>query len=175
MSKRLTIAECIILIIGVMISISGTIKAVSYSTSYIPYFAFAVLGIVFTVVLFILRSKRFTFLAGIGMIFFYLIFAGFAYIVCSVNAQRMRRLEYYSGKEVVLYIGDDRYDWTGEGFYQSENLEPVDVSDKDAYVTIDGEVRNEKFVYMMPGDENTVYYDIYSGCTGDYLVMEKSS
>lgn len=175
MSKRLTIAECIILIIGVMISIQGTIKAVRYSKYYIPYFAFAVLGIVFITVLFILRSKRFTFLAGIGLIVSYMIFAGFGYIVCIANAQRMRRLEYYTGKEVVLYIGEDRYDWTGEGFYQSENLKPVDVSDKDAYVSIDSEIRDVSFIYVMPDDENTLYYEIYGGSTGDYLVMKKNS
>ena len=88
-----------------------------HTNAYIPYFWFAVLGIVFAVVLFILRKKRFTFLAGIGMIAIYLIVAGFAYIVCTVNATRMRHLLFYEGKIIVMTIDDKHYVWNGEGYY----------------------------------------------------------
>ena len=65
MRTRFTIAECIVLVFGVILSITGTVKAVNLSSSFIPYFGFAVLGIVIAVVLFLLRKKRFTFLVGI--------------------------------------------------------------------------------------------------------------
>ena len=174
MGKRFTIVECIILILGVLLSISGTIKAVRHSASYIPYFGFALLGVIFVVVLFVLRKKRFTFIAGICLIGFYLIVAGFAYIVCVTNASRMRRLESYEGRDVYVTIGDDKFVWTGEGFYRSANLIPVDVRDSDAVLSVDGETTSISFVYQLPDDDDTVYYEIYGGSTGDYLVLEKS-
>ncbi|MBQ1297270.1 MAG: hypothetical protein IIY21_24710, partial [Clostridiales bacterium] len=90
------------------------------------------------------------------------------------NAARMWRLGYYEGKAIEITIGEDRYVWTGEAFYQSAELRPVDVSDEGAFVTIEGETRSVSFVYEMPGNDDTVYYEIYSGSTGDYLVLEKS-
>ncbi len=174
MRTRSAIIESIILGIGVLLSIQGTAKAIGYSSSYIPYFALAALGIVFIVILILLRKKKFTFLLGIGFIVVYLYVAGFGYIVCVQNAMRMRRLEYYEGKEIELTIGDDRYVWTGEAYYRSADLRPVDVSDEGAFVTIEGETRSVSFVYEMPGNDDTVYYEIYSGSTGDFLVMDKS-
>ena len=173
MRTRLTIAECIILVFGVILSITGTVKAVKLSSSYIPYFGFAVLGIAFAVVLFILRKKRFTFLAGIGMIAAYLIVAGFAYIVCTVNATRMRHLLFYEGKIIVMTIDDKHYVWNGEGYYNSSDLKPVDVSEQNAFLSVDGENKELSFVYMNPGDEDTVYYEISGRNTGEYLVMER--
>ena len=72
MRTRSAIIESIILGIGVLLSIQGTAKAVGYSSSYIPYFALAALGIVFIVILILLRKKKFTFLLGIGFIVVYL-------------------------------------------------------------------------------------------------------
>ena len=68
MGKRVTIFECIILTIGVLMSIYGTVKAVKHSTTYIPYFGFALLGVIFIAVLILLRKKKMTFLLVIGMI-----------------------------------------------------------------------------------------------------------
>jgi len=173
MKTKVTVIECIILGLGVLLSIQGTAKAVSCSDSYIPYFLLAALGIAFIAVLLILRKKRFTFLIGIGMIHLYLIVAGFGYIVCVQNAARMRRLDYYKGKEIVALIGEDRYVWTGEAFYQSRDLKPVDVREYRASVTIESETRSLNFIYVLPGDEETIYYEIYGGSTGDYLVLKK--
>lgn len=173
MRTRLTVVECLILVFGVILSITGTVKAVKLSTSYIPYFWFAVLGIVFAVVLFILRKKRFTFLAGIGMIAIYLIVAGFAYIVCTVNATRMRNLLFYEGKIIVMTIDDKHYVWNGEGYYNSSDLKPVDVREQNAFISVDGEDKELSFVYMNPGDEDTVYYEISGRNAGEYLVMER--
>ena len=53
--------------IGVLLSIQGTAKAVGYSDSYIPYFSLAALGIVFIVILILLRKKKLNFLLGIGL------------------------------------------------------------------------------------------------------------
>ena len=175
MRKTWVIIECIILFLGVLLSIQGTVKVVAYSVSYIPYFIFAVIGIVFIVVLFLLRKKKLTFLLGIGMIFCYLITAGFGYIVCVQNAARMKRLEFFEGKEVVINVGEEEYIWNGEAVYQSENLVPVDVTSDNASVTVSGEKKSISFVYVIPGDDDTIYYEIYSGSTGDYLVMEKQA
>ena len=105
------------------------------------------------------------------MIVFYLIFAGFAYIVCLTNAARMKRLEYFEGKEVYVLIDDEKFVWTGEGFYRSENMIAVDVRDKSAVFSVDGDTTAISFLYELPGDDDTVYYMIYGGSTGDYLVM----
>ena len=174
MRTKAAIIESIILGIGVLLSIQGTAKAVGYSSSYIPYFALAALGIVFIVILILLRKKKLNFLLGIGFIVVYLYVAGFGYIVCVQNAARMWRLGYYEGKAIEITIGEDRYVWTGEAYYRSTDLEPVDVRDKDASITIDGEPGSVSFIYAKPGEEDTIYYNIYSGSTGDYLVMDKS-
>ena len=174
MRTKAAIIESIILGIGVLLSIQGTAKAVGYSDSYIPYFSLAALGIVFIVILILLRKKKLNFLLGIGFIIVYLYVAGFGYIVCVQNAARMWRLGYYEGKAIEITIGEDRYVWTGEAFYRSADLEPVDVRDKDASITIDGEPGSVSFIYAKPGEEDTIYYNIYSGSTGDYLVLDKS-
>ena len=175
MRKTLTIIECIILAFGTVLSFQGALKASVLSASYIPYFLFTALGIAFIVILICFRKKRFTFLLGIGFIVFYLFFAGFGYIVCEMNAARIKRLNYYKDKDVILYIGEDRYSWTGEGFYQSEDLRPLDVTSDKACIFINDEKRDVHFVYVMPGDDDTVYYEIYGGATGDYLVMDKET
>ena len=134
-----------------------------------------ILGIgVLLSILILLRKKKLNFLLGIGFIVVYLYVAGFGYIVCVQNAARMRRLGYYEGKAIEITIGEDRYVWTGEAYYRSADLEPVDVRDKDASITIDGEPGSVSFVYAKPGEDDTIYYNIYSGSTGDYLVMDKS-
>ena len=100
MRKALVIIESIILSLGVIISFQGTLKAALLSSKYIPYFLFAVLGIAFIVILIRLIKKKLTYLLGIGFIVFYLIFAGFGYVVCEMNAGRLKRLDYYEDKMV---------------------------------------------------------------------------
>ena len=174
MRTRFTIAECIILVLGVILSITGTVKAVNLSSSFIPYFGFAVLGIVIAVVLFLFRKKRFTFLVGIGMVFVYAVVAGFAYFVCEVSRVRMKHLQFFEGKEVVITIDDRRYIWNGEGFYNSEHLKCVDLREQNAYFSVDGEDKELMFIYMNPDDEDTIYYEISTSIDGEYLVMKRA-
>lgn len=172
MRKKLVIIECIILALGVFISAQGTVKAAKLSSKYVPLFLFAVLGAALIATLIFLIKKKYTFILGIGFILFYLVFAGFGFIVCEVNAARIRRLNYYEGKAVSLEIDDESYDWTGEAFYNSRDLEPMDVGERNAFFVVDGEKKHISFVYIMPGDDKTIYYEIYGGATGDYLVMK---
>ena len=44
----------------------------------------------------------------------------------------------------------------------------------EAYFVINGEKRRVSFVYVMPGEDNTIYYEIYGGASGDFLIMKKS-
>ena len=116
-------------------------------------------------------KKKFTFILGIGFIILYVVFAGYGYIVCEMNAARIKRLNYYEGKAVNLEIDDKSYAWTGEAFYNSHDLEPLDVGGNDAYFVVNGERKRVNFIYVMPGDDKTIYYEIYGGATGDYLIM----
>lgn len=175
MRKALVIIECIILALGVILSAQGTLKAASLSGKYVPYFLFAVLGIAFIVILIRLIKKRLTYLLGIGFIVFYLFFAGFGYIVCEMNAARIKRLNYYEDKNVWLEIDGESYAWTREAFYSSEDLKPLDVSGNEAFFVVGGDKKRVSFVYVMPGEDDTVYYEIYGGATGDYLIMKKIS
>ena len=175
MRKALVIIESIILSLGVIISFQGTLKAALLSSKYIPYFLFAVLGIAFIVILIRLIKKKLTYLLGIGFIVFYLIFAGFGYVVCEMNAGRLKRLDYYEDKMVWLEIDGESYAWTREAIYDSENLKPLDVGGNEAYFVVDGNKKRVSYVYVMPGEDDTIYYEIYGGATGDYLMMKKIS
>ena len=171
MRKASVIIECIILALGVLLSAQGTFKVYQLSSKYAPLFLLALLGIIFIAILIIFMKKKFTYILGIGFIMFYVVFAGFGFIVCEVNAARIRRLDYYEEKTVELEIDGETYEWTGEAFYDSMDLEPLDVGGKETCFVVDGEKRDISFVYVMPGDEDTIYYEIYSGATGDYLIM----
>lgn len=171
MRKTSVIIECIILALGSLLSIQGTLKAYRLSSEYAPLFLFALLGIIFIAVLLIFIKRRFTYILGVGFIIFYVIFAGFGYIVCNVNAARIRRVRYYEGKTVELQIDGKSYAWTGEAFYKFKDLEPMDVSEREAYFVVDGEKTQINFVYVMPGEDDTIYYEFYGGSTGDYLIM----
>lgn len=175
MKKIAVIIECIILALGVILSFQGTLKAVQRSVKYAPYFLLALLGIAFIVILIRLIKKNLTYLLGIGFIVLYLVFAGSGYFVCELNAARIRRLDYYEDKTVWLEIDDDSYVWTREAFYNSEELEPLDVGMKNAYFVVNGDKKRVSYVYVMPGDDDTIYYEIYGGATGDYLIMRKIS
>jgi hypothetical protein len=86
MKKTVTIIECLILLIGVLISLSGTFNAVKVSASYIPCFLFAVMGIVFITALIRNINEISAVMMGFGFIVIYLIMAGFGYIICFAAA-----------------------------------------------------------------------------------------
>ena len=72
-----------------------------------------------------------------------------------------------------LEIDGETYAWTGEGFYDSEALEPVDVSTSEAYFMTDKYNLRLDVVYVMPGEDNTIYYGFFGSETSEYLIMEK--
>ena len=80
--KVLVIFECFILLIGTLLSVTATFSAVSYSSAYIPYFFFGVMGLAFIAALLRQIDKASAVFMGLGFIFIYLIMAGFGYIVC---------------------------------------------------------------------------------------------
>ena len=82
MKKVLVVIECFVLLIGVLISLASTFSAVQYSISYIPFFFFGVMGLVFIVSLLRQTDKWSTVLMGLGFIIIYLILAGFGALVC---------------------------------------------------------------------------------------------
>lgn len=110
----LGIFEIIVLALGVIISISATIKPLKYTNKYAWCFVFAVIGLVFIIVLAKNLKKRYAWLLGACLIFVYIFVAGFGAIVCEVNASRLRQLSYYEGKNVYTYVNDVRYEWDGE-------------------------------------------------------------
>ena len=172
MKIALVIIDSTILAVGVIVSIMGTLKAVQFSKKYVPYFLFAVLGIVLIAVMIRLIKKKFTFILGIGFILFYLVFAGFGYIVCETNAARIKRLSYFEGKTVTLAIDGESYAWTGEALYDSKALEPVDVSESEAYFMADEIEWRVYVVYVMPGEDKTIYYEFIEA--SDYMIMKKT-
>ena len=153
------IIDSLILAVGVIVSFLGTLKASKISGRFVPYFLFAVLGIALIAVLIRFIKKKYTSILGIGFVIIYLVFAGFGYIVCERNAGR--------------FIDGETYAWTGEGFYDSEALEPVDVSTSEAYFMTDKYNLSLDVVYVMPGEDNTIYYGFFGSETSEYLIMEK--
>lgn len=169
--KRFIFLECIILAIGIALSVSGTIKIIRYSTSYLPYFGIGVLGVAFIAFLIIFRKKKFSVFVGIGLIVFYMFFAGFAYLVCQTNSVRLRHLEEYNGKEVYLYAGGEWYKWYGETEYNTADLQGMNLYGQDAAIIVGDEEKEVSYVLYNPKDPNTLYYEFYS--SGDCLVMKK--
>ena len=169
--KRFIFLECFILAIGIALSVSGTVKIIRYSTSYLPYFGIGVLGATFIAFLIVFRKKKFSVFVGIGLIVFYLFFAGFAYLVCQANATRLRHLEHYNGKEVYLYANGEWYKWNGETEYNTAGFQGMNLNGQDAVIQIGDEEKDVSYVLYNPKDPNTLYYEFYS--SGDCLVMKK--
>lgn len=167
--------ECIILSIGVLLSYSGTEEAVQYSAAYKPYYLYALLGVVFIVLLVVLRDKNFTVGLGILMIMAYVVFAGFhGYWTCALYADRMEALQGYIGKTVVLRIDGDTYVWNGKAFYDEEALEYVPLEGREVSVEVDGEKKTPHKVLVRQNDYSVLYYEMYTDAMGDYLVMVKT-
>lgn len=164
----IVIFETLILIVGTILSISGTCEALHYSVNYWGYFGLALLGIGFIVLLLARCRKKYTWIIGVALIFLYLFTAGWGYIVCVLNAERMNRLEYYSGKEIYVIMDETRYSWDGEStFYDAKDLQDIECYD----VWVDDEM--EKHMICRKADDDSLYLEIYSGATGDFLVLKK--
>ena len=169
-----TIIEILILIFGVILSISSTVKPLKYTNKYIWCFSFAVLGVVFILVLIFNIKKKLIWLLGIALILLYLIIAGFGAIVCEMNSARLNRLSYYKGKSVEVKIDDVVYEWDGQSVtydpreltYISESLD----GDHKIRILVDGEEKKNN-ILINPNNDN-IYLEITGGGTGIYLILE---
>ncbi|MBO4681143.1 MAG: hypothetical protein J5623_04510 [Clostridiales bacterium] len=82
MKKALVLFECFILLIGTLLSVFATFSAVSFSSAYIPYFFFGVMGFAFIVSLLRQIDKTSAVFMGLGFIVIHLMLAGFGFAVC---------------------------------------------------------------------------------------------
>ncbi|MBR1568810.1 MAG: hypothetical protein IJ648_07570 [Lachnospiraceae bacterium] len=168
------VIEIGILIIGILMSISGTIPTLAYTLRYVWTFGFAILGIVLVILLIVRIRKRFTWLIGIACIVVYLFAAGYGYIVCAMNTPRMRRLEFFEGKRVYVEIDETTYEWDGESVcYNYHELTVLEAEYYTEAHTIHIWVDDEERDYALYTDMNTsnIYVQIYGGGTGDFLVL----
>lgn len=169
-----TIIEIMILVFGVISSISSTVKTLKYTNKYVWCFAFAVLGVVFIAILIYNIKKKLIWLSGIALILLYLIIAGFGAIVCEMNSARLNRLSYYKGKSVEVKIDDVAYKWDGQSVtydpreltYISESLD----GDHKIRILVDGEEKKNN-ILINPNNDN-IYLEITGGGTGIYLILE---
>jgi len=178
LKRIIVIIECVALGCGVIVSFAGTNEAVQYSDSYKPYYLYAVLGIVFIVVLAKLWKKRLTIYLGIVMISVYFLFAGFhGYGNCYFAAERMECLSRYEGATVTMALDGATYEWKGEMFTDTrEELESVSLTGRDFSIKVDGKTTDANHqVYVKSEKPDNLYYEIYDkGVEGIYLVMEKA-
>jgi high-affinity Fe2+/Pb2+ permease len=91
MKKFLLFVEAIILLLGTLLSLTGTSQAVTYSDSYKIYYLVAVLGLLFIGILEFLRKKKYAVYLGIILIFTYLIVAGPIYMNCRMFSNNMSK------------------------------------------------------------------------------------
>ena len=164
-----TVIELLVLLFGTVLSIIGTVKTLQYTQDYVWCFAFAVIGIILTAVLVANRKKRYAVLTGLAIVFIYLITAGFGYIVCSVNVQRIRRAALFEGKTVTVSVDGREYLWNGSMEYNSEDFSPV----SGAAVYVDG--KEHQYAVYRSKSSDSIYVEIDSRNTGDYLVMDAES
>jgi len=171
-----TIIEIMILVFGVISSISSTVKTLKYTNKYVWCFAFAVLGVVFIAVLIYNIKKKLTWLLGIGLIFIYLIVAGYGAIVCELNSARLNRLSYYKGKSVEVKIDDVIYEWDGQSVtYDSRELTYISESlegNHAIHILVDGEEKKNNI--LINPDNDTIYLEITGGGTGIYLILSQT-
>ena len=167
--------ECIILGIGVYLSVSGTSWAVKYSSAYKVYYLYALLGVAFIFILIALRTKQLTVHLGFVMICLYFLFAGFhGYGTCATAAVRAQQLERYKNKTVILHVDDEVYEWNGEAFYDGSELKTAPIEGKEVYVEINGKKEASGPSVCIKGeDTDTLYYEMPWGSPGHYLVMVK--
>lgn len=164
----LGIFEIIVLALGVIISISATIKPLKYTNKYAWCFVFAVIGLVFIIVLAKNLKKRYAWLLGACLIFVYIFVAGFGAIVCEVNASRLRQLSYYEGKNVYTYVNDVRYEWDGESVtYDPSGFVPL-------REPLEFRVGDESKTYEVYTKEQSaqLFAEVFSGSTGIFLILD---
>ena len=172
----LGIFEILILLLGIFLSFSSTIKPLKYTLKYMWGFSFTILGLIFVVIMIILIRKKFVSLIGIGLILVYLFVAGFGAVVCEMNAVRMQKISVFEGKEVVLTIDDSFYTWDGKSVsYDPSNMEYVGISgstEKTILCTVDGE--SKKFGIYLDSQQREVYYiEISPSGAGIFLKLTK--
>ena len=173
--KGLVVLECLILAIGTCMSFITTLKVTKLSARYFPFFLLTLLGVLLIALLIRFFKKKWTPLLGIVLILIYLFSAGYGYYLCELNAGRLKRLAFYQGREVVLTVDGERYVWNGQAKYGSRDL--VSMSEnRTASIKIGEETKNIALssLSVRNGEESRIYYQIYCGATGDYLVLEKS-
>ena len=171
--KGLVLLECLILALGTVTSFFSTLKVTKLSARYVPFFLLALLGVLFVALLIRFFRKKWTPLFGIVLIFVYLFTAGYGYYVCELNAGRLRRLTFFQDKEVVLNVEGEQYVWNGQTKYGSRDLVSMS-EDRVASIQIGEETKSIALssLYVRNGEEDRIYYQIYSGATGDYLVLQ---
>lgn len=172
----LDIFEILILLLGIFLSFSSTIKPLKYTLKYMWSFSFTILGLIFVVIMIILIRKKFVSLIGIGLILVYMFVAGFGVVVCEMNAVRMQKISVFEGKEVVLTIDDSFYKWDGKSVsYDPSNMEYVGISgltEKTILCTVDGE--SKKFGIYLDSQQREVYYiEISPSGAGIFLKLTK--
>ena len=167
----LAIIEVLILAFGILLSISSTLKPLPYTLRYVWCFACVLLGIAMIAVLIVLIRKRFIWLLGFAFIIIYLFAAGSGAITCELNASRLRRVDYFRGKEVVATINDTTYKWDGESVsYDRSNLEVIDYSTLEkAGITIDG--KKSSYAMLRCMDSPDIALEVYGGATGIFLIL----
>jgi len=175
MKDFLLILEAMILLFFTLVSFMGTSKAVAYSYSYIIYYLVAVVGILFVGVLRFLRKKSFVVLLGILLIMIYVYVAFITWFACSIATDDMSFLKVYEGKEIVIHIGDETYEWNGEAFFHSaKDFELVRLDGEKDNCEINGEKQENIYCVRMKHEEPDKVYCPMSGVENvRYLVFVK--
>ena len=106
--------EILILLFGVAMSLSSTIKVLRYTSKYIWCFVFPLIGLGLVAFLIIKIRKRFIWIIGIFFIFLYMFVGGYGAYICEVNTVRLKRIQFYEGKEVIAIMDGKTYSWDGE-------------------------------------------------------------
>ena len=170
----LGIFEICILVLGVGMSVTSTIKPLKYTLDYLWCFAFTLLGMVLIVPLILLIKKRYVWLIGALFILFYIYVGGFGAFICELNYSRLHRVSFFEGKQILAEMGGRTYRWDGRSVsYNDENLNYLNNLrnyEDDIILFIDGE-ETENMLYDSSVDEN-LYMQIYGGGTGIFLILK---
>ena len=158
MKKFLLIVEAVILLAGALLSASGTSQAAKYSDIYKMYYLAAVLGILFVGILEFLRKKKYVVLLGTALILIYFFVAGLLYMDCVLYADNMAFLKRYEGKEIVIYFGNQTYEWNGEAFFHgTDDFDSVSLDGKENYCEINGKKQKIYTARIKAGEPDMLY------------------
>lgn len=94
--KKLLIAEIIVMICGIALSVYGIVKVCTYDMSYLGYCVFPLLGvgIIAGIIVSLIKKYRYAHIIIAVIIAVWGIFAGFAYLVCQAQSVRLRNEMY---------------------------------------------------------------------------------